>query len=60
MLANIIIMVLILGYCGFLIYKGIKNTKKASIWDAVDAVVTAEAVVAVPEHLTVHHPKAHV
>ncbi len=28
MLANIIIMVLILGYCGFLIYKGIKNTKR--------------------------------
>ena len=27
MLANIIIMVLILGYCAFLIYKSIKNSK---------------------------------
>ena len=28
MLANIIIMVLILGYCAFLIYKSIKNSKE--------------------------------
>lgn len=28
MLANIIIMVLILGYCAFLIYKSIKNNKE--------------------------------
>lgn len=28
MLANIIIMVLILGYCAFLIYKNIKNSKE--------------------------------
>lgn len=28
MLANIIIMVLILGYCAFLIYKSIKNRKE--------------------------------
>ena len=28
MLANIIIMVLILGYCAFLIYKSIKNSQE--------------------------------
>ena len=28
MLANIIIMVLILGYCAFVIYKSVKNSKE--------------------------------
>ena len=28
MLANIIIMILILGYCAFIIYKSVKNTKE--------------------------------
>ena len=28
MLANIIIMALILGYCAFIIYKSVKNTKE--------------------------------
>ena len=29
MLANIIIMALILGYCAYIIYKNVKNAKKA-------------------------------
>ena len=30
MLANIIIMILILGYCAFIIYKSVKNTKEGT------------------------------
>ena len=32
MLANIIIMVLILGYCAFVIYKSVKNSKEGTVF----------------------------
>ena len=43
MLANIIIMALILGYCAYIIYKNVKNAKEGNTWAAVDAAATVEA-----------------
>ena len=51
MLANIIIMILILGYCAFIIYKSVKNTKEGKHTGVPDAVETAEAAVDVAGQL---------
>lgn len=43
MIANIVIITLIIGYCIFLIYKDIRTIKKGNMSDAPDAVATVEA-----------------
>ena len=58
MLANIIIMILILGYCAFIIYKSVKNTKKVNIPGVPDAVETVEAAVDAAVLLFIRTPRS--
>ena len=58
MLANIIIMILILGYCAFIIYKSVKNTKEGNIRGVPDAVETVEAAVDAAVLLFIRTPRS--
>ena len=58
MLANIIIMILILGYCAFIIYKSVRIPKKVNIRGVPDAVETVEAAVDAAVLLFIRTPRS--